>query len=164
MSRAMTLGLLVVAVCTGCSSQSTLTFPGGVVTGTWGGNNAVLMADDTSAHDHIGCTYGNVHQPILETVNGTFDVPGEQDITAYPVDRGVLHPARFRGTITGTTMALTVTLTDTAVSLGPVSLTYGKQPTLGPCPICRGRHAGHWGSARRRPQSLAPRSDQVRGR
>jgi len=34
-------------------------------------------------------------------------------------------------------MTLTVTLTDTAVTLGPVQLTLGKEPRMGPCPICR---------------------------
>lgn len=105
--------------------------------GTWGGDNAGLIADDTSAHVHIGCTYGNVHQQIVPSADGRFDVPGEQDITAYPIDRGVLHPARFSGTISGIMMTLTVTLTDTTVTLGPVLLTYGKEPRMGPCPICR---------------------------
>jgi hypothetical protein len=125
------LGALAFHAC-----DSALVFPGGVITGTWGGDNAGLQATDTSAHIHIGCTYGNVHQPIVEGPNGSFDVPGEQDITAYPIDNGVLHPARFHGAISGRMMTLTVTLTDTAVTLGPVSLTYGKDPVLGPCPIC----------------------------
>jgi len=34
-------------------------------------------------------------------------------------------------------MTLTVTLTDTAVTLGPVQLTLGQEPQMGPCPICR---------------------------
>jgi len=34
-------------------------------------------------------------------------------------------------------MTLTVTLTDTTVTLGPVRLAYGKEPRMGPCPICR---------------------------
>ncbi len=148
--------LVAIAVCAGCRSQSVPTFPGGVVTGTWGGDDAVLMADDTSAHEHIGCTYGNIHQPILQAANGGFDVPGEQDITAYPVDLGVLHPARVRGTIVGNTMTLTVTLTDTAITLGPASLTYGRQPIVGPCPICTGRHAGHWGASQMRRRSPNP--------
>ncbi|HXM38421.1 MAG TPA: hypothetical protein VN908_07150 [Gemmatimonadales bacterium] len=109
----------------------------GAVQGTWGGDNAGLMADDTSAHVHIGCTYGNVHQQIAPDAQGRFDVPGEQNITAHPVDRGVLHPARFSGRIAGGQMSLTVTLTDTAVVLGPVQLAYGKEPRMGPCPICR---------------------------
>ncbi len=108
--------------------------------GTWGGENAALMADDTSAHIHIGCTYGNVHQQIIPDASGRFDVPGEQNITAHPVDRGILHPARFSGRVSGGTMTLTVTLIDTTVTLGPVRLAYGKEARMGPCPICRRGH------------------------
>ena len=104
--------------------------------GTWGGENAALIADDTSAHVHIGCTYGNIHQQIVPT-EGRFDVPGEQNITAHPVDLGIMHPARFRGRIVGSSMTLTIQLTDTTVTLGPVLLTFGKEPRMGPCPICR---------------------------
>jgi hypothetical protein len=107
------------------------------VTGTWGGENAALIADDTSAHVHIGCTYGNISQQIVPDADGRFDVPGLQNITAHPVDLGVMHPARFTGRISGFQMSLTVTLTDTAVTLGPVQLLYGKEPRTGPCPICR---------------------------
>jgi len=98
--------------------------------GMWGGDNAALMADDTSAHVHIGCTYGNIHQQIIPDADGRFDVPGEQNITAHPVDRGIEHPARFSGRVMGGTMMLTVTL-------GPVELSFGKEPRMGPCPICR---------------------------
>ena len=105
--------------------------------GTWGGENAALIADDTSAHVHIGCTYGNVHQQIITDADGRFDVPGEQNITAHPVDRGILHPARFSGRVSGGVMTLTVTLTDTSVTLGPVKLAFGQEPRMGPCPICR---------------------------
>lgn len=116
------------------SSPSGLKF--GVVQGTWGGENAGLIADDTSAHVHIGCTYGNVHQAIEPDNAGFFDVPGEHNITAHPVDNGVMHPARFSGRVLHGSMTLTVTLTDTAVTLGPVMVLYGKEPRMGPCPIC----------------------------
>ena len=105
--------------------------------GMWGGENAALIADDTSAHVHIGCTYGNIHNRIMLDADGRFDMAGEQNITAHPVDRGILHPARFSGRVIGSTMTLTVTLTDTTVTLGPVLLWYGKEPRMGPCPICR---------------------------
>jgi hypothetical protein len=117
-----------------------VTSPPKDLAGTWGGENAGLIADDSSAHVHIGCTYGNVHQQIQPDVDGRFDVPGEQDITAFPIDRGILHPARFSGRISGLTMSLTITLTDTTVTLGPVLLTYGKEPRMGVCPICRQPH------------------------
>lgn len=105
--------------------------------GTWGGENAGLIADDTSAHVHIGCTYGNIHQQLVLDSNGRFDMPGEQNITAHPVDLGVMHPARFVGRVRGGDMTLTITLTDTSVTLGPVVLVYGREPHMGPCPICR---------------------------
>jgi hypothetical protein len=105
--------------------------------GMWGGENAAFIADDSSAHIHIGCTYGDVHQQIIPDRDGRFDVPGEQNITAHPVDRGILHPARFVGRVIGSSLTLTVTLTDTTVTLGPVQLSYGKEPQMGPCPICR---------------------------
>src|SRR5881409_2073809 len=70
---------------------------GGVVTGTWGGDNAGLMADDTSSHTHIACTFGNVHQAIVLDANGRFDVPGEYVLRAYPVYVGPTLPARYQG-------------------------------------------------------------------
>jgi hypothetical protein len=112
-----------------------------MVRGMFGGNNAGLLADDTSAHVHIGCTNGDVHQPIVLDMNSRFDLPGEQNITAYPVGPGIFHPARFTGSIDGRTLTLTVTLTDTAVTLGPVFMTLDKEPNLGPCPICFGKRA-----------------------
>ena len=135
MNRVIVAGLAIVLLWD-CGVVSPRPSPG-KVSGTWGGDNAGLIAEDTSAHAHIGCTYGNVHQQIVADASGKFDVPGEHDITAYPVDRGIQHPARYAGTILGQTMTLTVTLTDTAVTLGPVQLTLGKEPRMGPCPICR---------------------------
>lgn len=120
-----------------CNPSDPLRPPKGQVVGTWGGENAALIADDTSAHVHIGCTYGNIAQRIIPDDDGRFDVPGVQNITAHPVDLGVLHPARFTGRIVGARMELTVRLTDTTVTLGPVFVLFGKEPRMGPCPICR---------------------------
>lgn len=111
------------------------------MSGTWGGNNAGLLADDTTAHIHIGCTNGDVSAPIVLDMSGRFDVVGVHNITAHPVDLGIFHPARITGTVEGRTMTLKVTLTDTAVTLGPVSLTFEKEPSMGPCPICFGKRA-----------------------
>ena len=140
MARQMRIAAVVLGFATlaGCDNPFP---PGALVRGTFGGNNAGLMADDTSAHVHIGCTYGDVHQAIVLDMSSRFDVAGEQNITAYPVGPGVLHPARFTGSIDGRKMTLTVTLTDTAVTLGPVSLTLDKEPNMGPCPICFGKRA-----------------------
>ena len=111
--------------------------PHGPIHGTWGGDNAGLIAFDTTAHVHVGCTAGDTKQAVVADAQGRFDVPGRYNITLYPVARGPDHPARFVGSTDGRVMTLTVTLTDTAVTLGPVQLELGKEPRMGPCPICR---------------------------
>jgi hypothetical protein len=126
-------GLVGLTACSGAAAFQ----PGPLAAGTWGGDNAGLIASDTSAHVHIGCTLGNVHQAIVIDPGGRFDVPGVYNVTAYPVHRGPDHPARFTGWSDGRVMSLTVTLVDTAVTLGPVQLVFGQDPRMGPCPICR---------------------------
>ncbi len=107
------------------------------VGGTWGGDNVGLIVNGTDVHIHIGCTLGDAVGPISPDANGRFVASGTYNVDAYPVDRGIIHPASFSGQITGQTMTLTVTLTDTGRVLGPVTLVYGKEPRMGPCPICR---------------------------
>src|ERR1700693_2219863 len=107
------------------------------VVGTWGGDNAGLIVNDTDVHVHIGCTLGDAVGPIHPDADGRFEATGTSNVDAYPVSRGILHPAQFTGQISGLTMTLTVSLTDTARVLGPVTLIYGKEPKMGTCPICR---------------------------
>ncbi|HEY8830994.1 MAG TPA: hypothetical protein VIM21_00665 [Gemmatimonadaceae bacterium] len=107
------------------------------VVGTWGGDNAGLIVSNTDVHIHIGCTLGDAVGPINPDANGRFQANGTYNVDAYPVDRGITHPATFTGQVIDQTMTLTVSLTDTARVLGPVTLVYGKEPKMGPCPICR---------------------------
>ena len=107
------------------------------VIGTWGGDNAGMIVNGNDVHVHIGCTLGDAVGPIHPDEDGHFEVSGTYNVDAYPVNRGITHPATFSGEIDGQTMTLTVSLTDTARVLGPVTLVYGKEPTMGPCPICR---------------------------
>ncbi|HEV8355775.1 MAG TPA: hypothetical protein VGQ17_03310 [Gemmatimonadales bacterium] len=133
------LPLLLAAACEGFD----LGAPAGdtLPAGTWGGENAGMIVSDTDAHVHIGCTLGDAPAPIQLDAAGRFDVPGRYNLTAYPVDRGILLPARFTGQAGIRGLVLTVTVTDTVrdttVVLGPVQLEYGKEPRMGPCPICR---------------------------
>lgn len=119
----------------GCSAATST--PITDVAGTWGGDNAGLIVTGNDVHVHIGCTLGDAIGPIHPDTNGRFEFSGNYNVDAYPVDRGITHPATFTGRIAGRTMTMTVTLTDTGQVLGPVTLTYGKEPKMGPCPICR---------------------------
>lgn len=134
--RAFSLALAALLACDGAASEPG-PGPGDLVLGTWGGTDAGLIATDTSAHLHIGCTLGNVDGPITLDADGAFDVAALYNITAYPVDRGIVHPARVTGIVTGRYLRLTVQLTDTAVTLGPVRLRLGAEPGMVSCPICR---------------------------
>jgi hypothetical protein len=118
-----------------CSAATSTPFTD--VVGTWGGDNAGMIVTGTDVHVHIGCTLGDAVGPINPDATGRFQASGTYNVNAYPVDRGITHPATFTGQIVGGTMTLTVSLTDTARVLGPVTLIYGKEPKMGPCPICR---------------------------
>lgn len=130
--RRLTLVLLM-AGC-GASGPSGLTQ---VPLGTWGGDDAGLIVSATEVHAHIGCTKGDVAGTIPLDAQGRYDVAGLYNVDAYPIDRGILHPARFFGHTDGQTLALSVRLTDTGQTLGPVHLTLGRVPAMHVCPICR---------------------------
>jgi len=108
-----------------------------VPVGTWGGDDGGLVVRADSAHAHIGCTLGDVAGPIPLDDEGRFDVAGEWNVDAFPVDRGIRHPARLSGRTDGRTLSLAVRLSDTGQALGPVLLTFGREPRMQNCPICR---------------------------
>jgi hypothetical protein len=128
------LALVLLMVGCGSSGPSRLAQ---VPLGIWGGDDAGLVVSAGEIHAHIGCTKGDVAGPIPLDAQGRFDVEGLYNVDAYPVDRGILHPARFFGNADGHTLTLSVRLTDTGQTLGPVSLTLGREPGMHVCPICR---------------------------
>ncbi len=130
--------ILVIASC-----GDEVTFPAGVqlAAGTWGGENAALIVHDEGAHAHVGCTLGDIKGFVEIDGSGRFDVEGSYVLRAYPIQFGPSLPARYAGRVTGRFLALTITVNDTVehrtVVLGPVILQHGRDPNMGPCPICR---------------------------
>lgn len=108
--------------------------------GTWGGDNAGAIVTDTIAHIHIGCTFGDIKGRIPLGTDGRFTIDGKYVLRAYPVYVGPELPAQFSGVVSGNTLTLAVAVNDTVqkklVSLGPVTVTFGTDPRMGPCPIC----------------------------
>lgn len=115
--------------------------PTGTVTGTWGGDNAGLIADDSTAHVHVGCTFGNLPHAIVLDPSGHFDLAGDYTLRAFPIVVGPPLPARFRGVVVGPMMTLTIVVSDTTADttavLGPIQLFHGREPQMQACPICR---------------------------
>ncbi len=109
--------------------------------GTWGAVNAGVLVSDTVAHVHVGCTNGNFSGPVALDAAGRFNVAGSYILRAYPVAIGPPLPAQFAGTVQGNKLHLTVTVNDTVekkvVVVGPVTVTFAREPQMGPCPICR---------------------------
>ncbi|HJU75866.1 MAG TPA: hypothetical protein VJ717_19145 [Gemmatimonadaceae bacterium] len=134
-------GIAIVLMATACSvNQSTL--PGDrLAVGTWGGENAGVLVNDTTAHVHVACTLGNFPMPVQPNASGEFTVAGTYVLRAFPVHVGPDLPAQFTGRIQGTRLTLTIAVNDTVekktVQLGPVDVTFGREPRMGPCPICK---------------------------
>jgi hypothetical protein len=99
------------------------------------------MVTDSTVHVHIGCTFGDVPGAIVFAEGGNFTADGSYTLRAYPVVMGPSLPATFSGKLRGGTLTIAVAVNDTVekkvVSLGPVTVSYGREPNLGPCPICR---------------------------
>jgi hypothetical protein len=126
---------VVLALAAACGE--TRVIPDVVPAGTWGGDDGGLIVSADGAHAHIGCTLGNLAGAIALDAEGRFDVVAQWNIDAFPVDRGIMHPARVSGWTDGRTMTMSARLTDTGQSLGPVFLVLGREPRMQNCPICR---------------------------
>ena len=135
------LVLLAGTLAIACSSGPTLgPVDGELPLGTWGGDSSGMIVSDTSMHLHVGCTFGDVSGRIKLGDDGSFDVVGSYMLHAYPVAVGPTDPARFTGKVIGATATVIATIEDTAqhqtVVHGPVVVSLGVTPRLGPCPIC----------------------------
>lgn len=109
--------------------------------GTWGGDNAGVIVTEEVVHVHVGCTYGDMPAVIPLDASGRFTIDGSFVLRAYPVQVGPSLPAQFSGRVEGGTLTLAIAVNDTVekkvVALGPITVVYGREPQMGPCPICR---------------------------
>ena len=159
--RRLLIGAVIVVGATGCHADAFDGPPadGKLAVGTWGGDSAGVIVTDTLTHVHIGCTYGDIPRRVVLDADGRFTVAGSFLLRAYPVAIGPTMPAQFSGRVSGSTLTITVTVSDTiegrTVIRGPASVRFGKEPKLGPCPICV--TPGDRSSARMRPTSVRMR-------
>ena len=132
--------VLVVAACNGGGATGGTTADT-LAPGTWGGENAAAIVDDTIAHVHIGCTFGDFRPPVALDQEARFNVEGSYTLRAFPVAVGPSLPAVFTGVVNGNRLTISVAENDTVekklVSVGPVTVVLGREPRMGPCPICR---------------------------
>jgi len=100
-----------------------------------------VIVADSGAHVHVGCTVGDIPGLIPLDADGRFTQNGTYVLHAFPVQSGPTLPAQFSGRVTGRTLVLAIAVNDTVegkvVAVGPITVTYGREPRMGPCPICR---------------------------
>jgi hypothetical protein len=136
---AIVIGCLAIASCDPSASGSV---DGKLANGTWGGDNAAVIVVDSLVHVHIGCTDGDVTGRVTLDADGRFTIAGSYLLRAYPIAVGPTLPAVFTGRLDGAKLTFTVFVTDTTDNdkvtvLGPVTVVLGKDPQMGPCPICK---------------------------
>ena len=134
------LPLLALLLASSCGSSALSPSDGFVALGTWGGDNTGMIVTDSAAHVHVGCTFGDMPGRIPLDASGHFTVDGSYVLQAYPIQTGPSLPASFSGQVLGRTLTLAIAVNDTVqkkvVALGPVTVVFGREPQMGPCPIC----------------------------
>jgi hypothetical protein len=139
-TSALALAAAVATLAT-CHSADTVLAPGTqLAVGTWGGDNAGAIVTDTLTHIHVACTFGDIKGLVPLDADGRFTIDGTYVLRAYPVLVGPTLPAQFSGRVQGNTLTLAIAVNDTVekkvVALGPVTVVFGREPSMGPCPIC----------------------------
>lgn len=105
-----------------------------VATGAWGGEHVVMQVTAQGATVEWDCASAHIPQPLVTDSAGAFQTEGTYRREGGPVredDPG--EAARFRGTVSGDRMTLTVTLTGSGHELGTFTLTRGRTPRLFKC-------------------------------
>ena len=108
-----------------------------VTIGTWGGPSIRLDVVSQGATIEYDCAHGTIDEPLVTDRDGRFTLTGthvrehggpiRQD---EPPDR---HPARYQGQMSGDSLRLTVTLTDTQQDIGTFTLARGVAARLFKC-------------------------------
>lgn len=95
--------------------------------GIWGGDGIHLEFETRGASILYDCAEGNIDKAIVPDKNSDFKVDGWYSPTAGPetIEGFPKYPARHEGTITGSTMTLTVKRLDTGKTFGPFTLRFG---------------------------------------
>lgn len=111
--------------------------PAPVAVGSWGGAHAQLEVGGEETRIELDCARGVLPGVLAVGRNGAVDTLGTlvRHGSRAETDAGVGEPARFRGTLTGKTLTLTVTLVGPSQDLGTFKLKQGRPGRLAACPV-----------------------------
>lgn len=104
--------------------------------GVWGGKSALLNVQENGAGLDLACAHGSIEQPIVLDSARSFDLAGVYEQESFgPQTAGEdkKQAARYTGSVEGETMTLTIKLTQTKETIGPLILSFGKMTMLHKC-------------------------------
>ena len=127
-------GVLVViglVACTGLSAPTELP------PGQWGGEHVSLTVGPTGASLEFDCAHGTVDEAPRLDAQGQFNLRGMY-VREHggPIREGEpedIHPATYFGQLQGSTVMLSIRLTDVGMQIGPYVAQLGQQPRLVKC-------------------------------
>src|SRR5579859_283227 len=96
--------------------------------GTWGGAGIAVTVNPGNAAVEFDCAHGTIDHPMATDAAGRFSLTGTYvqehggPIGPEPPDT---HPALYEGSVSGTAMTLTITLTDTNRAVGSFTAVEG---------------------------------------
>src|SRR5262249_37594556 len=102
--------------------------------GEWGGDHALLTVSDQTSHVELDCAHGDFSSALHSdrfAVAGTF--VREHGGPIRVDEKADSHPAMFSGTVSGSSMTLTIHLTDTNESIGSFTLSRGSPGRVVKC-------------------------------
>lgn len=109
MKRVLMLLAIILCSCHGSPTEPRML---ALTDGKWSGDGACLVVLNANVYPHTstltaGCGRGQFPTPDLRQ-DGTFDVDGTFGIQAGPTTTNPLPPAHYSGSLTSTTLTLTV--------------------------------------------------------
>ena len=106
--------------------------------GAWGGAHAQIQVSPDETRVELECAQGLIRGPLTGGQARPRGLPGSLIPAGQgpraETDAGAGEPARFRGTLVGKTLTLTITVVGPAEDVGTFHLTLGKTGRLASCP------------------------------
>ncbi|HEV2803260.1 MAG TPA: hypothetical protein VGW12_22555 [Pyrinomonadaceae bacterium] len=108
-----------------------------LTSGVWGGAHIRLDVEEKGATVQYDCAHGSIDERLALDSEGRFDARGtfvhEGGGSIRVRINRVPQPARYEGRVSGGRLNLTVTLTETAQTIGTYTLTRGSEGRVRKC-------------------------------
>jgi hypothetical protein len=124
----------VALLCVACGS--TPIEPSPVASGIWGGDHVTFTVGNSSNHLEFDCAHGDI-PGVLSVSHGELSASGtfvREHGGPIQLDEPLdSHPALYSGTVSGSTMQLSIRLTDSGDVIGSFSLVRGTSGRVVKC-------------------------------